>query len=1403
MFVKTKMPEKNKVSTKSSRSPKPSKKEKIKISSPKTEKSISDDKKKLKSTSKSTSKSESKPDKKKSKKTEKLDVENVYEGMTHHQHILFAPDTYIGTTDVDEVRMFVYDEDTGKIIEDVINYVAGFFKIFDEILVNARDHTVRDKTCKNIYITIDKQTGRITVWNDGNGIPVAIHKKYNIYVPEMIFANLLTSQNYGKKGKTVGGKNGYGAKLTNIYSKEFTIHTIGADKIREEDGKIVPDDKAKKVEYRQVFKNNMYEILPPEINHKISQGSKMFTEISYLPDYERFGMNGLTNDMYRLLLKRCYDVAACTPKSVNIVVNDEPIKCRDFKDYIKMYYQDDTKEKPKITHEKVNSRWEVGIGFNKNVGDRCVSFVNGISTFQGGTHVSHVVNNVVAGVIAYIEKELKKKKNTKKKDGKKKENTTLKIMPATVKQYLTFFINCVVEDPSFNSQTKEFMNSKMSAWCVCGNNCADVRCEFSEKFIEDLCDTGLMTEVIKMSEFKEMRDLVKTDGKKIGKITIEKLMDADMAGGRNAHKCSIFFTEGDSARSFAVSGIGVIGNDLYGVFPLKGKLLNVRNANAKQIKANQEFICIKQILGLKQGMRYKDVSRLRYGSVIILTDQDPDGSHIKGLIINMLEYFWPDLLQIKGFIKAYNTPIVKAWKKDDKKKKNIKMFYSISECEEWKEKLGDTFTRWDYKYYKGLGTSTQKEAKESFYNFNDNLATFVWDEDNDDSIDDENKEARQKEIAKLKTEMSKKTDDKESKKSKKSKKKTDEENEDNENGKSDEDENKGESDEGNEENSAKDIDDDELYAYMRNKSHMAITKAFDETKVYLRKEWLQKLKRNNTLEYKPGMILTYSDFIDKDLIFFSNLDNDRSIPSICDGQKPGQRMIMFCCFKRGRKSKEVKVAQLSGYVSENTDYHHGEASLQGTIIGLAQNFPGSNNINLLKPNGNFGYRRQGGKDHASARYIFTELDPITNFIYREEDDEILEYNYSGKQKVEPTFYAPIIPMILINGAKGIGTGFSTTIPPHNPRDVVTNLKRRINDDETIEMVPWFNGFKGTIEPVLNKPGKYVVKGKYVINGETVTIEDIPIVNGWIEPYEMKMEEKVSVSKDDGNKIQHIKKNPGNNKINMVITFKGQELQKMYKAGTVEKFLRMSQNLSVSNLNLFNAEGKMTKYDSVDAIMRDFYDFRLSMYEKRREYYLLKLQNDVDIASYKVKFIKEYLAGTILIAKKTEEDVLNQLNTKGYPKLSYDHRVPEASKSYAYLTSMSIMSLTTTKIKELENNIEICQTEYDMYFNTSIKKIWLKELDEFSKAYDIWCQEWESENELNDKADPDSNGRNEGGKRKRTRKGKKSKDTDDDGEKNDDEENNEPIIKVSKKSKSKKSKSDDNDIKKVVRKRTKK
>lgn len=201
-----------------------------------------------------------------------------------------------------------------------------------------------------------------------------------------------------------------------------------------------------------------------------------------------------------------------------------------------------------------------------------------------------------------------------------------------------------------------------------------------------------------------------------------------------------------------------------------------------------------------------------------------------------------------------------------------------------------------------------------------------------------------------------------------------------------------------------------------------------------------------------------SDFVNKELILFSMADNIRSIPSMADGLKPGQRKVMFATFKRNLK-KEIKVAQLVGYVSENTEYHHGEVSLMSTVVGLAQNFVGSNNINLLEPNGQFGTRMAGGKDAASARYIFTNVSRMTRAIFHPADDALLTYNVEDGHRIEPEYYMPTVPLILINGADGIGTGWSTSIPNYNPADVVENLRRMMRGEELQPMSPWFRGFK--------------------------------------------------------------------------------------------------------------------------------------------------------------------------------------------------------------------------------------------------------------------------------------------------------------------------------------------------------
>lgn len=187
-----------------------------------------------------------------------------------------------------------------------------------------------------------------------------------------------------------------------------------------------------------------------------------------------------------------------------------------------------------------------------------------------------------------------------------------------------------------------------------------------------------------------------------------------------------------------------------------------------------------------------------------------------------------------------------------------------------------------------------------------------------------------------------------------------------------------------------------------------------------------------------------------------------------------QRKVLYACFKRNLK-QELKVAQLAGYVSEQTAYHHGEQSLHSTIINMAQNFVGSNNVPLLVPSGQFGtryemkdnrkltQRLQGGKDAASARYLFTKLSPITRKLFPEVDDDLLNYLNDDGIPIQPDYFVPIIPLVLVNGCEGVGTGWSTRVPMYNPIDIIDNLIRKMSNEPMVELMPWVNGFQGNLK----------------------------------------------------------------------------------------------------------------------------------------------------------------------------------------------------------------------------------------------------------------------------------------------------------------------------------------------------
>jgi DNA topoisomerase-2 len=1126
-----------------------------------------------------------------------------YQQKTDKQHILDNPDTYIGSVETVDSNMWVYDDALSMIDLKTIEYNPGLYKLFDEAIVNARDHVVRmiqsqspDKKNVTYIDTVVSEDGTVTIINDGNGIDVAKHPENNLWIPEMVFGHLRTSTNYNKdEKKIVGGKNGFGFKLVLIWSTYGYIETI---------------DHIRGLKYTQEFKSNLDEICPPTITK--CKGSKPYTKIVFRPDYARLGLSGLTPDILALFKKRVYDIGAVTDhsvKKIKVVYNGETVPVKNFQQYIDLYIGSKT-ESPRV-YESPNDRWEYAVGISKTHEFAQVSFVNGICTHKGGKHVDYIMGQITRKLCDYIEKKKK-----------------IKVNPSAIKEQIILFLRADIENPSFDSQTKDNMNTPSNKF---GSTCV-----VSDSFIEKVAKMGVMDMACSLTEAKETKNAKKTDGSKTKVIRgIPNLIDANLSGTTESNKCTLILCEGLSAMSGIVSGLSSEDRNIIGIYPLKGKLLNVRGELTKKISDNKEITDIKKILGLETGKSYKTLAdvhaSLRYGKVMIMTDQDLDGSHIKGLCINLFHSEWASLTKIPGFISFMNTPILRA-----KKGSQLLHFYNDGEYEAWKESLGPTGLHgWTIKYFKGLGTSTAVEFKEYFAN-------------------------------------------------------------------------------------KKIVD----FAYSGDVSDDTIDKIFNKKRPDDRKLWLEQYDKKAFLNTSRQQVM-YEEFIDKEMIHFSTYDCARSIPNMVDGLKISLRKILFAAFKR-RLTSEIKVAQFSGYVSEHSAYHHGEASLNGAIVKMAQNFVGSNNINLLEPNGQFGTRLQGGDDAASERYIFTLLNHLTRYIFPEADDAVLTYKDDDGTLVEPEYYVPIIPFCLMNGISGIGTGFSCDIPSYNPKDVVSYLKSKLaSQPSTIEFVPYYEGFQGQVQKISDQ--KFLIKGKYEKVGEDkIRITELPI-GTWTMPYITFLEGLLDGTVDKaGKKSQPVIKDMVSMStevlVDITVTFPKGKLTELLSASSsdsingLEKLLKLTTTVSTTNMHMFNSESKLHKYNSIEEIIDDFYTTRIHLYQVRKDALIKDMNKLLVKLSNRARYILDVLAGTIDLRKKTNQQVQELLEGLKYDKVEGD---------FKYLIKMPMDSVTEEHVAHILKEKADTEANLDTLMKTTTSQMWLKELELFEKEYDNYKRKREN------------------------------------------------------------------------------
>ena len=1073
---------------------------------------------------------------------EEIAISKKFKKISQLEHIKLRPDTYVGSTTRSPANLLVFRD--GKIVSILTDYSPALFTIVNEALCNTLDEAQREGSkVTNIQVLMNETT--ITVSNNGSAIPICLHPDHpEIHVPTLIFGHLLSGTNYDDDEERTGiGRNGLGIKLANIFSTEFRLRVV-------KNGK----------SFRQTWREGMTVVSEPKIRDCDEDGS---VEVQFTPDASIFGV--ISDEIRQAIHKRALDLSVCASiLGARVDFNGERVEMHLFEEYAKLYGNP-------IAVDTTDDKWSVAVYLADDL-ESSYALVNG-QPCPAGHHINRTLDILVAEVVT---------STTKKAAGLK---------AADIKRQLRVVVMCTVVNPSFDSQLKTYCSWFDSA----------ITWEPSKKMMKAILSSHLLDDLKAESKAKELKKMARaTDGQRTQRVSVDKLRDATLAGTAQSGKCTLFLCEGDSANSFCIAGIGALDPQLYGSFPLKGKPLNVREAAVAALAKNEELTNIKKILGLKQEKKHTNGEGLRYGKVVILSDADADGLHIRGLVLNIFSVFWPSLLEC-GFVQFMPTPAVKVTYGT-----TALEFETQSAFHEWE--ANGAPARFNAKHVKGLGTLTLADAKVLFPK-----KRFVTFEADDDSAE-------------------------------------------------------------------------------------AMLKAFDKKKADERKELIQLAVAEPQASDYGQPTMTISDFIRTDWSDYSVYSLQRAIPSMVDGLKVSQRKILFTVFKRGlwTKEKQLRVAQLAGAVSELTLYSHGEASLTGAITKMAQDFAGSNNLPLLYPEGMFGSRLQNGDDAASPRYVYTYAQPYLKDVFSKDDDTLLSFTPVEGELVEPNFYLPCIPLILVNGASGIATGYSTDVPQHEPSVIIKAVEEFLatstmgDDGDVSDFEPGFLKWNGVYE---NGTFKGLVD---LDTPNSATITEVPPGISF-----NKFEEILGKAKGVSLVSNTSTESDACFEISMDESWNSEE--------DLIKHLKLVQKVSTTNMWLFDTEGKLKKYSSTKQILIEWCLFRLQNYEKRLAYLREKAAADRDVATAKSNFI--------LMVAKREIDLYKQTPAQ-FEALCEAESWIKVDDSWDYLLALPLRSLTVARAEALKKDSEAAQMRVNELETMDGEDLWKADLAALKKSLNI-------------------------------------------------------------------------------------
>jgi DNA topoisomerase-2 len=1021
------------------------------------------------------------------------------EHLSQREWLLRRPETFLGAVEPADLRLPAFgDGDATAARWTTVRASPALRHIANELVTNSLDNAHRDDTQR--YIKLEYADGVLRVSNDGSVVRTE-DLTLAFGVPQ-------SGSNFDDDGEEryTAGRNGVGGKAANIFATRFAVLVHNA---------------AEKRRAEQTWRDNM--AATDGLRTAASARKTNLTQVEWAPDFARLGGRD-DAAMAAIVHALAHQCALCAPAHVKVSLDGAPLKLAKPEHYCRAL-GGESPVAADVVRVGAREALRVCVAFRGGgeaeppwgASSLALGFVNSTPCAEGS-----LARHVLAKVAEIVEAKAKAKRDAAAKD--------VHVTPAFVKARAVVVAVALVPNPRFTSQTKECLDTPAKDW--------GFKWEPSAAFVSALERSPLVEAALASARSKATADAAKAT-KTTRKPSIDKYEPA-----LRLHKgrATLLLTEGDSAKNFAVAGLSVTGRTDYGVYPLRGKFLNVRGLPAKAVAENKEAKALLQILGLQLGgggegdddhQRY---AKLPYARLMVMADMDQDGSHICALVANFLDVVAPGLLRAQpDFLCRFATALIRV----TLPRGGALGFHTQIEYDRWRAaRLAAGEAVGAAKYYKGLGTSTPAMAKEYFRALDRNTVRL---------------------------------------------------------------------------------------RHTGAPCAEALDLCFHKGRADDRKAFLSAVDARaiEVVDYGRGAPVPLAQFVRAEVLPQYALGSvRRAIPSAVDGLKVAQRKILFGARALGlRGAASTKVSIATGKIAARTNYHHGDASLSETIVGMCRDYAGAPNLHLLVPDGSFGCRHN--HEAAAPRYIETRLhDPLQALLYPPADDAVLERVVDEGLEVEPTRYVPVLPAVLAFGARGIATGWSTDCPQYKPLDLLEASLAALDGRPPPALAPWYRGFGGTVAPDGDDGAArhaFVVHGRCEWRGADLHVLEVP-------PFK-----ETDAYVADWRKLCETVE-PGPTATDEVVHW----VLKKCPPSVTPAQLGLEKRVGFGNVHLLDARGALRKYASPHEVVAEHAAARLALYEARLAADAARAEAALRAADAKARFLALVVAGALDLRALADE-----------------------------------------------------------------------------------------------------------------------------------------------------------------------